>query len=72
LYWRVLLVEDDQLAADWVIVELGEGDFLSIARKSVSEREPGRITTEVMEELVRRGCPTEPPKAARRRITAVA
>lgn len=61
MYWRVWLVDDDQLSNDWVLVELGPGDFVSIARRGVSEREPGRITTEVMEELARLKCPDDPP-----------
>lgn len=70
MYWRVKLVADDDLANEWAIVELAEGDFLAIVRKSDVDREPGRITAEVVEELERLGCPTDPPAVRRKFYSA--
>lgn len=48
MQWWVKLVPDDVLDADWTIVIDDKNEYMVIARESVVDAEPARITTEVV------------------------
>lgn len=56
MHWSVETVTDDQLSDDWAICDV-DGEFTVFVRESALDRDPGRITREVLAALRAASCP---------------